>query len=365
MSRQVVSISWEDLCRANSESSSALEGELEAAFGSKGLGILAIVSTEESFQEKVRSIQTSLLPLAAKLHALPPAAKASISEKGTLNVNNYSEGVDGHRSGFYFHPTNDHPGDLLPAGVDPEPTFYTPNLWPETALPELKVEAREAAPFLVALGNALAESISRHISSKFHGKGSNSLLDLLGTLEDCNHKCRLLCYHEFTSEAQMQRDRGFWAAPHKDTSLLTALVPSVFLSIDEHKILGECPDPEVGLYVRDRMGSTAKVALPSSTESCILFQAGEALQIVSGGLYQATEHCVRGPPRPLAGYVRTTLAIFMQPHAHVDLSLPPGVTWEDVAHACGRDGLFKMFLLYQPKEKRSINFLSFCHREGF
>ena len=74
----------------------------------------------------------------------------SIRERGTLNVNNYSRGlfegsfgqvisvlrpvagIDGNRTGFYFHPALDNPADCLPPDVPSEPTFYTPNLWPDT-----------------------------------------------------------------------------------------------------------------------------------------------------------------------------------------------------------------------------------------
>mmetsp|Transcript_970 Transcript_970/g.3900 ORF Transcript_970/g.3900 Transcript_970/m.3900 type:complete len:156 (-) Transcript_970:86-553(-) len=97
---------------------------------------------------------------------------------------------------------------------------------------------------------------------------------------------------------------------------------------------------------------------------CLFFQLGEAMQIVSGGFYHATEHCVRGPPRCLAGYTRASLAVFFQPHAHEDLPLPPGTAFQDVASRA-HDGMFRMFLLYQPEGARGINFLRFCLREGF
>ena len=48
----------------------------------------------------VRRLRDELLPLAMALERLPEADKEAIAERGTRNVNNYSKGVDGNRSGF-------------------------------------------------------------------------------------------------------------------------------------------------------------------------------------------------------------------------------------------------------------------------
>merc|ERR1712217_589958 len=107
------------------------------------------------------------------------------------------------------------------------------------------------------------------------------------------------------------------------------LVPGIFLG-PEGERLSTCPDPEVGLYVKDRKGAIAQIVPPPGSGECLFFQIGESLQIVSGGLYHATEHCVRGPPQANAGYFRASLAVFLQPHAHEELSLPRGVSLQDV-----------------------------------
>ncbi len=48
---------------------------------------------------------------------------------------------------------------------------------------------------------------------------------------------------------------------------------------------------------------------------CIAYQMGQAMQVHSGGLLQATPHCVRGPmsSAAAAGVSRNTFAVFMQP----------------------------------------------------
>jgi len=359
---EVISINLQTLQEGNAAGSSSLDELLDRAFDVNGLGIICITGNGD-FQAKVRQIRDELLPLALALERLPETAKDAITERGTRNVNNYSKGIDGNRSGLYFHPATDTPGELLPEGIDPDPTFYTRNLWPDEDLPQLKTQARGAAPFLVEIGRQLASAIDRRCKASFDGYEPGTLAGLVGPPEDCNHKCRLICYHEYADDAQRAKGKGMWAPPHKDTCLLTALVPGIFLDAEGERLAG-CPDPEVGLYVRDRRGAIAQISAPADAGECLFFQVGEALQIVSGGLYHATEHCVRGPPRAAAGYSRASLAVFFQPHAHEELPLPKGISLRDIANRTS-DGLFRMYLHYQPENATGINFLKFCHREGF
>mmetsp|Transcript_968 Transcript_968/g.3878 ORF Transcript_968/g.3878 Transcript_968/m.3878 type:complete len:336 (-) Transcript_968:86-1093(-) len=321
---QVLSLSIEKVRAANAAGSDELDSLLDAAFDASGLGLLCLTGGEE-FQDEVRRIRRELLPLAPALSNLPEDSLADIAERpGSRNVNGYSRGVDGHRSGFYFHPASDDPGASLPAGVEPEATFYAPNRWPDGPLPELRQRARAAAPFLVEVGRELAVALDRRLSSPTSPPSSAS-----------------------SAAAPAQIEPGALAA-----------------LVGEGERLDACPDPEVGLYVRDRQGAICRIAAPSDAGECLFFQLGEAMQIVSGGFYHATEHCVRGPPRCLAGYTRASLAVFFQPHAHEDLPLPPGTAFQDVASRA-HDGMFRMFLLYQPEGARGINFLRFCLREGF
>eukprot|EP00438_Fugacium_kawagutii_P016862 Skav219694 [mRNA] locus=scaffold817:211565:222696:+ [translate_table: standard] len=176
-------------------------------------------------------------------------------------------GVDGNRTGFYFHPAVDHPADCLPPGVPRDPTFYSPNLWPDKdELPELRPLAREASLELVEIGRRLASAVDWRCSQVHPHYRPGILQELVAPAEKCNHKCRLICYHERASHF--------------------------------HK----------------------------------LFCTSQ-------------------------GYERATMAIFLQPHAHEDKLTPPSQS------CCGLPPA--MFLLYQPKDARGVNFLNFCQREGF
>mmetsp|Transcript_977 Transcript_977/g.3963 ORF Transcript_977/g.3963 Transcript_977/m.3963 type:complete len:293 (-) Transcript_977:174-1052(-) len=209
---QVLSLSIEKVRAANAAGSDELDSLLDAAFDASGLGLLCLTGGEE-FQDEVRRIRRELLPLAPALSNLPEDSLADIAERpGSRNVNGYSRGVDGHRSGFYFHPASDDPGASLPAGVEPEATFYAPNRWPDGPLPELRQRARAAAPFLVEVGRELAVALDRRLSSPTSPPSSAS-----------------------SAAAPAQIEPGALAA-----------------LVGEGERLDACPDPEVGLYVRDR-----------------------------------------------------------------------------------------------------------------
>lgn len=62
------------------------------------------------------------------------------------------------------------------------------------------------------------------------------------------------------------------------------------------------------------------------TNAPMLLQVGEALQIHSGGLLQATPHFVRSARGvAAAGVSRNTFAVFMQPNVDERMDCPPGV----------------------------------------
>ncbi len=55
------------------------------------------------------------------------------------------------------------------------------------------------------------------------------------------------------------------------------------------------------------------------------FQVGEAMQIHSGGLFQATPHCVQASPS-MDGVSRSTFAVFLQPAVSELLDCPKGAS---------------------------------------
>jgi isopenicillin N synthase-like dioxygenase len=72
-----------------------------------------------------------------------------------------------------------------------------------------------------------------------------------------------------------------------------------------------CPDDKAGLYVRTHSGQEVKVVAEADH---LMFQAGETLQVVSNGLFRATEHCVVPPECADSPTLsRSVFVVFCQP----------------------------------------------------
>lgn len=78
------------------------------------------------------------------------------------------------------------------------------------------------------------------------------------------------------------------------------------------------PDPRSGLVVRRRGGAVVPVR---SHPGQVMFQAGLALQVLSGGRLRATQHAVLAPQHAQHGLTRSTFVVFCQPKCASPASL--------------------------------------------
>ena len=86
-----------------------------------------------------------------------------------------------------------------------------------------------------------------------------------------------------------------------------------------------CPDAEAGLYIRTRQGKTVRAVIPAD---CVAYQIGETAQVHTGGILQATPHCVRAAAAE--GVSRGTLAVFMEPEWDAAMVAPAGAEQEAI-----------------------------------
>ena len=118
------------------------------------------------------------------------------------------------------------------------------------------------------------------------------------------------------------------------------------------------PDETAGLYVKARNGNTVQVQFPfmeaqHTQTHCIAFQIGETTQIHTGGILQATPHCVKGITKNFKtnhnlDISRESFAVFMEPEYDGDMNLPSGKTIQDVQN----EDKSKLFL---PKGVRTLH----------
>lgn len=190
--------------------------------------------------------------------------------------------------------------------------FCHPNIWPtEEDCPGFEAACKTLSRQMVEVGALLARHCDAYVASVDPTYPAHRLQD---TIEKCRcHKARLLYYFAKDPSAADSN----WCGWHNDHGSLTALTSAIYFDADGKQV--PCPDANAGLYIRSRHGETVRVSVPAD---CIAFQIGEASQVHSGGVLQATPHYVRAPDAP--GVSRGTLAVFMEPEWDTPMDTPTG-----------------------------------------
>ena len=146
-----------------------------------------------------------------------------------------------------------------------------------------------------------------------------------------------------------------WCATHIDHGCLTGLTSALYVDEAQHPpyrpdvrdssiknpqthlpplpSLPNPPSQTTGLHIHSRTSTITKVSIPPS---CLAFQTGEALQLITGGKFRAVPHFVKvggGANGSFEGgrVARNTLAVFTQPNLGevVDLRDGKEVTFGD------------------------------------
>merc|ERR1719401_1841112 len=141
----------------------------------------------------------------------------------------------------------------------------------------------------------------RLIAAK-HGQGQECLYQQ--TFAD-SRMCPARLLHYFAGRAES------WCGWHNDNSVITGLVPGMWMNEATGEELESVPSSSCGLQVQGRDGTVQRVALPCD---CMALQVGEAAQILSGGILRATPHYVAGlTSKPdEVPICRESFAVFMQ-----------------------------------------------------
>jgi len=291
--------------------------------------------------------RAALLPLGAAFASLPaPTREAHERPKAyyAIGWSHGKESLEGRpdlaKGSFYANPLHDAPfGNGNEAAIKSFPSYAHPNVWPSESLPSLEPAFKALGRLVVNVGRLVAQQCDAHVTSLLGPAAypPNKLGEIVGDHRCC--KARLLHYFPRgdANEAGAEVGAGAgdfssWCGWHNDHGSLTGLVSAMYLDSRTGAPLAASPDPEAGLYIRDRHGALHHAAFGPDE---IAFQIGEAAQIHSGGWLQATPHAVRGcaPTTSLGRYAsRESFAVFMQPWAQASMAVPEGVD-PDVAQA--------------------------------
>lgn len=337
---------------------SDLSESIEAAYGAKGLGILAVKNVPDFVR-----LRAELLPISRKFALLSDEIKAKYVHPESHYSFGWSHGVevlakgqpDLAKGSFYANPIADQPV------TDPElvkqfPSFYNPNIWPKDDVPELEPAFKALGRRMMEVGRLVmwqADKLVKKVNPEYQDHRQFDILT-----KSLMAKGRLLHYfaQDGLKEGQAPRDDS-WCGWHNDHGSITALCPAMFLKQSDGQ-LTENKDPKAGLYIKARSGQMMRAnGVP---KDCLLMQIGETAQIHSGGVLQATPHAVFGGNNP--GVSRETFAVFMEPQHAESMQIPQGADLHSTQHATSSEFLPKQVPPLSTRFEPEDNFASFTKR---
>lgn len=316
---------------------------IETAFGQDGLGMLLVRGIPGFVKARA-----TLLPLAHRFASLPDAVKAGYEDPKSYYNLGWSHGresvagkPDYGKGSFYANPVWDTPFADQAWIVEKYPQFCSPNIWPRDVLPELEPAFKEFSRLIIGAGQLLARHCDEYVARLCPEYPRDHLQNVL--TRSRMPKARLL--HFFPADSLpdpgapsgSESDYDSWCGWHNDFGSLTGLCSAMYLNANGEEVAN--PDPTAGLYLKSRSGEVVQARIPAD---CLAFQIGESQQIHSGGLLQATPHCVRAGDRTLAanrGVSRETFGLFLQPEFDWPMSVPSGRTPADASRGSSRASL--------------------------
>lgn len=293
---------------------------LDRSFGPDSLGIIIVRDLPDHFLQLRSKVLKSISVLAnlpeqeLKKLELPESmwltgwscGKEVLSSTGEPDFNKGSYYVN---CAFYKRDDLEGPEPHIAERFSDFKTYVLPNVWPSEQLQGLetfKADSKQLINLIITTAAKVAKNCDSYIS-RHDEKYERNFLQRIIKDSTCT-KARLL--HYFPSSGDKKANSDDWCGEHLDHSCLTGLTSALFLdeSNGEASALPKLPDPEAGLYIKNRHGKVQKVNIP---KDCLAFQSGQALQEISKGFFKAVPHYVQGTSMP--HIARNTLAVFCQP----------------------------------------------------
>ena len=304
----------------NSTDEQAVETAVARAFGPQGLGVLAVTNIPPSLTEK----RQRLLRLGQKLGTLPDDVLKQYERPELCYCAGWSRGREKFRGQLDVAK-----GSWYANGLHRDAAGDNPSL--RERYPESTTEPQWPAPEL--LGDSLEDAF-RDLSRDLHALSRHVLRRCDAVAERALRK-RGVAY-ETTLSAVVDRSRlhvgrllhyfprdasGTWCGWHNDNSIITALAPALFYDAAGSEVPAP---PGAGLTALSRSGAEHRVAPPRGS---VLFQIGEAAQILTAGALMATPHAVHAGE--LASCSREAFALFVEPAWDEPLDVPRGCARAD------------------------------------
>lgn len=297
------------------------------AFGEHGLGVLAVTDVpQELTAQRLR-----LLGLARKLGTLPEDILAKYERPELSYCAGWSRGrekfkgkVDTAKGSWY---ANGLYADAAQGSADLQgryPESTTEPVWPSEAEvgDDMSAAFRTYSRSIYDLSRHVLRHCDAAVETSLRAKGLQGIPNVLSAVTHERsrlHVGRLLHYYPKEEPPPGETtDDAAWCGWHNDNSVITALAPAIYFD-DATGEAVEAPEG-AGLLAYSRSGE--KVKVPPPPKNAVLFQIGEAAQVLSGGTLVATPHAVAAGN--MRGTSRESFALFIEPDWDEPMCVPEG-----------------------------------------
>jgi len=264
-----------------------LQSQIERAYGPSGFGVLCV-----SGIPGYAKARADLLPRAYDLANLPKDYLETLTRPEVFHSRGWSHGKeqfqgkdDISKGSFYLNCVTETPAELSASDLErytpEELKMRIPNVEVDR-LPDLKTNTKALASIMIKVGGLVAKHIDIYTRSRIPSYPENQLSQVIA--EGTGHVGRLLHYYPFNEKLEVEDD---WCGWHNDHGALTALTSCIYQDKDGKEI--EIKDTKGGLYAKNRFSEKERIKIPAGM---LAFQLGESAQILTGGVLEATPHCV-------------------------------------------------------------------------
>ncbi|KAI1487996.1 hypothetical protein F5X96DRAFT_647548 [Biscogniauxia mediterranea] len=328
---------------------------LQEAFGPESLGILVVKDVPAEFPD----LRRRLLSYASYMGNLSEKDFEQFTNEAAKYLVGWSKGRERLKDGaadefkgsfyancaFYVDPSLESAKPTEKFPLEKFPEYLAPNSWPPNEmLPGFRPTMEQMCSLIIDTAVLVARACDRFAEKEIPGYPPAYLETVVKS--SSTTKARLLHYYPMPEDILAKnQDEDNWCAVHKDHGCLTGLTSAMF--VDELKTnskvpvfgidkvpetlptleeLPQSPDPQAGLWIKDRKGVPVQVKIP---KDCIAFQTGETLERITRGKFKAVEHSVRGAYA--RGVARNTLAVFTQPNLEDEVDLDQHISFGEFA----------------------------------
>lgn len=280
---------------------------IDKAYGSNGNGIMIVQGVPG-----VRQLRESVLPDAFKMINMTDAQKASLERPETDYSIGYAFGKeyfkgqpDKFKCSFYA---------TLPSLTD---NRTSETIWPNEYIPGFQDRFISTGNRIREVGLDILKGCDTYLKDKLPSYKANLQTDIIK--RSTYNTGRLLFYKPNIDKNKV------WTAWHNDHGTFTGLLNSMYFDESGKQVTPQLS--KTGLYVMKKLGQDVRVTYGPDD---LAFQVGETLQIMSGGMLQATPHSVLVFDDVPKGVGRATFVLFMEPNHDEDLVIPDERTIKDV-----------------------------------